>query len=61
MKNLDKKEMRSIAGGSMANQQRMHETNMWKQVNDTQTKVYEIQQEVILNRVKTTNKVFNNW
>ncbi len=33
----------------------------WKIANDTQTKIFEIQQEVTVNRAKTQDKMFNKW
>ncbi|MGM9993057.1 MAG: hypothetical protein ACI376_09500 [Candidatus Bruticola sp.] len=33
----------------------------WKIANDTQTKIFEIQQDVTVNRAKTQDKMFNKW
>ncbi|MGI5844220.1 MAG: hypothetical protein ACOX9B_08600 [Candidatus Xenobium sp.] len=33
----------------------------WKIMQDTQTKIFEIQQEVTVNRAKTQDKMFNKW
>ncbi len=33
----------------------------WKIASDTQTKIFEIQQEVTVNRAKTQDKMFNKW
>lgn len=46
---------------SMMNNQLMHETNMWKQVEEVQTKIFETRQEVLSNRSKAQTKAFNNW
>ncbi len=33
----------------------------WKILQDTQTKIFEIQQEVTVNKAKTQDKMFNKW
>ncbi|MGM9998770.1 MAG: hypothetical protein ACI38Q_05195 [Candidatus Bruticola sp.] len=33
----------------------------WKIASDTQTKIFEIQQDVTVNRAKTQDKMFNKW
>lgn len=33
----------------------------WKILQDTQTKVFEIQQDVTVNKAKTQDKMFNKW
>jgi hypothetical protein len=33
----------------------------WRIMQDTQTKIFEIQQEVTVNRAKTQDKMFNKW
>jgi len=38
-----------------------HEWNKWKIIQDTQTKIFEIQQDVTLNRAKTQDKIFGKW
>ena len=37
------------------------EMERWKILSDTQTKIFEMQQEVTLNRAKTQDKLFNKW
>ena len=37
------------------------EMERWKILQDTQTKIFEIQQEVTVNRAKTQDKLFNKW
>lgn len=37
------------------------EMERWKIASDTQTKIFEIQQEVTVNRAKTQDKMFNKW
>lgn len=38
-----------------------HQNDMWKVIQDTQTKIFEQTQETIQNRAKTQTKVFQNW
>lgn len=33
----------------------------WKIMQDTQTKIFEIQQEVTVNKAKVQDKMFNKW
>lgn len=33
----------------------------WKILQDTQTKIFEIQQEVTVHKAKTQDKMFNKW
>ncbi|MBQ7529008.1 hypothetical protein IJT10_03785 [bacterium] len=37
------------------------EMNRWKILQDTQTKIQEIQQDVTVNRAKTQDKMFGKW
>lgn len=37
------------------------EWNKWKIVQDTQNKIYEIQQTVTVDKAKTQDKMFNKW
>ena len=37
------------------------EMERWKILQDTQTKVFEMQQEVTVNRAKSQDKLFNKW
>lgn len=46
---------------SMAAEQQKSEWNKWKILQDTQTKIYEIQQDVTLNRAKVQDKMFQKW
>ena len=45
----------------MAAEREKHEWTKWKIIQDTQTKIFEIQQDVTLNRAKTQDKIFNKW
>ena len=46
---------------SMQMAQQKSEWNMWKMVEDTQNKIYEIQQTVAVDQAKTQDKMFNKW
>lgn len=37
------------------------EMERWKILQDTQTKIFEIQQETTVNRAKTQDKMYNKW
>ncbi len=37
------------------------EMSRWKILQDTQTKIFEIQQDVTVNKAKTQDKMFNKW
>ena len=37
------------------------EMSRWKILQDTQTKIFEIQQDVTVNRAKTQDKMFGKW
>ena len=37
------------------------EWNKWKIIQDTQNKIYEIQQTVAVDQAKTQDKMFNKW
>lgn len=38
-----------------------NEMERWKILQDTQTKIFEIQQEVTVNRAKVQDKMFGKW
>ncbi len=44
--------------GADAQKQQMER---WKILQDTQTKIFEIQQDVTVNKAKTQDKMFNKW
>ena len=46
---------------AMACESEKSEWNKWKLIEDTQNKIYEIQQDVIQNQTKTQDKVFGKW
>jgi len=45
----------------MAAEKQKNEWTKWKVLQDTQTKIYEIQQDVTLNRAKVQDKMYNKW
>jgi len=45
----------------MAAEKQKSEWSKWKILQDTQTKVYDIQQDVTLNRAKVQDKMFGKW
>lgn len=46
---------------SMAADAQKSQMNRWKILQDTQTKIFEIQQDVTVNRAKTQDKMFGKW
>lgn len=46
---------------SMASESEKSEWNKWKMIQDTQNKIYEIQQGVAVDQAKTQDKMFNKW
>jgi hypothetical protein len=38
-----------------------HQAERWKILRETQTKIFEIQNEVTINQAKTQDKMFNKW
>ena len=46
---------------SMAAEETKSQWNVWKIQQDTQNKVYEIQQTVTVDKAKTQDKMFNKW
>ncbi len=44
--------------GADAQKQQMER---WKILQDTQTKIFEIQQDVTVNKAKTQDKMYNKW
>jgi hypothetical protein len=46
---------------AMAAYRERAEWDKWKLLQDTQTKIYEIQQEVAINKAKTQEKMFQKW
>jgi len=46
---------------AMASESEKSEWNKWKMIQDTQNKIYEIQQGVAVDQAKTQDKMFNKW
>jgi len=46
---------------TMAAQKMKHQWETWKILQDTQTEIYKVQQEVTLHRAKSQDKLFNKW
>ncbi len=46
---------------AMAAYRERAEWDKWKLMQDTQTKIYEIQQDVAINKAKTQEKMFQKW
>jgi len=46
---------------AMAAYRERAEWDKWKLLQDTQTKIYEIQQEVAINKAKVQEKMFQKW
>ena len=60
MKANDKQNAQSIYTAIAADAQKS-QMNRWKILQDTQTKIFEIQQDVTVNRAKTQDKMFGKW
>ena len=56
----DIQQAHTIAMQIQANAQKQ-QMERWKILQDTQTKIFEIQQEVTVNKAKTQDKMFNKW
>ncbi|MBM3461143.1 MAG: hypothetical protein FJX76_03480 [Armatimonadetes bacterium] len=48
-------------GAQMQASAQKSQMERWKIMQDVQTKVFEMQQEVTVNRAKTQDKLFNKW
>lgn len=60
MKANDRQNAQSIYTAIAADAQK-NQMNRWKILQDTQTKIFEIQQDVTVNRAKTQDKMFGKW
>lgn len=45
----------------MQSDNQKQQMDRWKIVQDTQTKIFEIQQDVTVNKAKTQDKMYNKW
>ena len=60
MQMTDYQQSQTIATQIAATAQKS-EMERWKILQDTQTKCFELQQDVTLNRAKVQDKLFNKW
>ena len=60
MQLTDYQNAQTISTQIAANAQKS-EMERWKILQDTQTKCFEIQQDVTVNQAKTQDKMFNKW
>jgi len=60
MQQTDYQNAMTIAIQMQANAQKQ-QMERWKILQDTQTKIFEIQQDVTVNQAKTQDKLFNKW
>ena len=58
--NSDVQQAQTIATQMMADNQKQ-QMRRWQIMQDTQTKIFEIQQDVTVNKAKTQDKMFNKW
>lgn len=60
MQMTDYQNAQTISAEIASNAQKQ-EMQRWRILQNTQTKIFEIQQEVTVNRAKTQDKMFNKW
>lgn len=60
MVNSDYQQAQTIGTEMMADNQKQ-QMRRWQIMQDTQTKIFEIQQDVTVNKAKTQDKMFNKW
>lgn len=60
MINSDYQQAQTIGTSMMADNQKQ-QMRRWQIMQDTQTKIFEIQQDVTVNKAKTQDKMFNKW
>ncbi len=56
----DQMQAQTIQTQMMADTQKQ-QAERWKILRETQTKIFEIQQDVTVNQAKTQDKMFNKW
>ena len=56
----DQQQAQTIQTQMMADTQKQ-QAERWKILRETQTKIFEIQQDVTVNQAKTQDKMFNKW
>jgi len=60
MMNNDFQNAQTIGVQMMSDNQKQ-QMRRWQIMQDTQTKIFEIQQETTVNKAKTQDKMFNKW
>ena len=60
MAQSDQNQAQTIQTQMQADQQKQ-QAERWKILRETQTKIFEIQQDVTVNQAKTQDKMFNKW
>ncbi|MBM3461345.1 MAG: hypothetical protein FJX76_04515 [Armatimonadetes bacterium] len=60
MQNNDFQNAMTISTQMQADAQKQ-QMERWKILQDTQTKIFEIQQDVTVNKARTQDKMFNKW
>jgi len=60
MINSDYQQAQTIGTQMMSDNQKQ-QMRRWQIMQDTQTKIFEIQQDVTVNKAKTQDKMFNKW
>ena len=60
MANSDYQQAQTIGTQMMSDNQKQ-QMRRWQIMQDTQTKIFEIQQDVTVNKAKTQDKMFNKW
>ncbi|MFP4497402.1 MAG: hypothetical protein ACLFQV_04255 [Vulcanimicrobiota bacterium] len=60
MANSDMNQAQTVQTQMMADNQKQ-QMRRWQITQDTQTKIFEIQQDVTVHKAKTQDKMFNKW
>ena len=60
MVNSDKNQAETVQTQMAADNQKQ-QMRQWQIMQDTQTKIFEIQQDVTVNKAKTGDKMFSKW
>jgi len=60
MVNSDYQQAQTVGTQMMSDNQKQ-QMRRWQIMQDTQTKIFEIQQDVTVNKAKTQDKMFNKW
>ncbi|MFP4498428.1 MAG: hypothetical protein ACLFQV_09490 [Vulcanimicrobiota bacterium] len=60
MQNSDQNQAATVQTQMQADNQKQ-QMRQWQIMEDTKTKIFEIQQDVTVNKAKTGDKMFNKW